>query len=92
MVKDLKKNTPEATTFGSIDTSWSMIFRCRPRYLYQSGGTKSGAKISGTHEGVLCACVCVSVCTYDRAGDLNNPFLNIHVHNDMQVDAALCAD
>ena len=64
MVKDLKKNTPEATTFGSRGTSWSMIFRCRPRYLYQGGGTKSGAKISASYEGVVCAsvCVCVSLC------------------------------
>ena len=37
-------------------------------------------------------CVCVSGCTYDRAKDLNTLFFNIHVHNHMQVDAALCAD
>jgi len=39
----------------------------------------------------VCVCVSVCVCTYDRAKDLNTLF-NIHVHNHMQVDAALCAD
>jgi len=51
-------------------------------------------KIRDTHEGVLfaCVCVCVCVCTYNRAKDLYTLFFNIHVHDGMQVDAALCAD
>jgi len=32
-VKDLKNSTH----LGSRDRSWSKIFRCRPRYLYQGG-------------------------------------------------------
>ena len=49
---------------------------------------KSGAKISGTHEGVLCACVGVCLC----APTIERIEHHIYVHNHMQVDAALCAD